>query len=435
MNFENLIIGAIILDPQTAGIATNTVTSEMFSGVNRTIFEAIEKAETEGRDIDLFLLNSEVDLTLVGGVSYLTSLTEQISNADRIKEYCLKLKEQHIIKFAHKFLAEGVKLVGTGANASDVINYIQKGSESIFEQITDKSGGLVHIKEITEKAVLATEERVIKKGKGQEVGVTTGLRALDRMLHYMRGGQLIVMGGRAAMGKTSVMLHMAKAAAIAGTPVCLYSLEMSDVSLVDRMIFSLANFNIEGYKTGDFTDFAELQRVQGELDRLPIYIDSNAKVSIPYIRTHTRMMKRKGLCGAIFIDYLQLADIDDKNRNREQEVAKASRQCKILAKELDVPVILLSQLSRAVEEEKSKRPELRHLRESGAIEQDADVVMFVYRAAYYGIDSINLYLGKGVNTTINSEGIGELIIAKQRDGAIGSVVFRHNESLTKLDNY
>lgn len=209
---------------------------------------------------------------------------------------------------------------------------------------------------------------------------------------------------------------------------------MSDVSLANRLLLSECDIDTDRFKFGSLNnnELISLNRAAGIIERLPIYTDDRAQVSMPYIRNHSRIMAKKGKCDIIFIDYLQLTDCasGERNRNRENEIAQASRTAKIIAKELDIPVILLSQLSRNVESRADKRPQLADLRESGAIEQDADIVSFIYRPAYYDIPTIPTK-----NGSIGTEGLGILCIEKQRDGATGTVKFSHNPSMTKITDY
>lgn len=435
MNYENLILSCILAEPESAGIALEIVSPEMFSGVNIQLMNLIKEHNDEGKEIDFYILaNSKVDLKPFGGLSYLTGITQLSSSAIKIKDYCYHLKEIYLNNQLKKYFQQGAELMEQGEETQKMFDFAQKGLEDIFDLTTSSAGGFKHISLITDTAIKAAEQRVVLKNEGKAVGIRTGFRALDSILHYFKGGDLVVLGGRPGMGKSSVMLHMAKTAAFDNVPACIYSLEMSDVSLADRLLFSLSDIDINAYKMGDFDEWDKVMATQAVINKLPLYIDSKPKVSMAYIRNHARIMKRKGQCGIIFIDYLQLADIDEKGRNRENEVSKASRQAKIIAKELDVPVILLSQLSRATEAEKDKRPQLSHLRESGAIEQDADVVLFTYRAAYYGIEQISVYSRSG-DVAVSSKGIMEIIVAKNREGAIGDVAVRHNESLTQLENY
>jgi replicative DNA helicase len=211
---------------------------------------------------------------------------------------------------------------------------------------------------------------------------------------------------------------------------------MSDISLANRLLLSECNIDADGFRAGRLTpaDWKELEAAAERLGKLPIYVDDRPVVSMRHIKAHSKVMQRRGRCGLILADYLQLVDpaTDKKsNRNREQEIAQSSRQAKIIAKELGVPFVLSSQLARNVEGRADKTPQLSDLRESGAIEQDADIVSFIWRPAYYGMKTIEIQ-GHG---TISTEGVGFISVAKQRDGATGTVPFRHNLSMTKITDY
>lgn len=434
-NFEKLILGCIISEPQSAGLACELVTPEMFSGTEKTIFIKINELISQGREIDLFILSSALsaELSALGGVVYLMDLAKDVASASKMQEYCLELKQQFIGKMLTRYFMEGSAMCENNAEIQNIMDFAQSGMEQVFCVTSSASEGFQHISKLAEKSVSRLEKRVSDRQEGRQIGIPSGLRPLDRLTNGWKGSELIVLASRPAAGKTATMLSFARAAAASGTPACLYSLEMSAVSLTDRMLMSLGNFNVDNYKSGDFDQWNELALAQEYISQMPIYIDANPKVTMGYIRNHSRIMKQKGKCGIIFIDYLQLADMStgDKTRNREQEVAQTTRQCKILAKELDVPVVLLSQLSRETEKRADKRPQLSDLRESGAIEQDADIVMFLYRAAYYDIKEITLYDGQ----VISSNGIGEIIVAKHREGATGDIAFRHNESMTQIMSY
>ena len=433
--FEKLIIASVIAEPEAAGLACELVTSDMFTGIERIIFSQINDFNNEGRRIDLFILANalQTELEANGGVTYLTDMTREVVSADRLQDYCLLLKQHHASKLLRNYFVQGVTLCESKEEIQKIIEYAQSGMEEVFNITTSENDGFKHISVIAEKAVVRAEQRVTDRKEGRQIGITSGIRPLDRLTNGWKGSQLIVLAARPAMGKSAMMMHFAKEAAIAGVQVCIYSLEMSDISLADRLLMSVGNFDYDAYKSGEFEQWTELMEAQNFLSHLPIYIDPNPKVSMAYIRNHSRIMKRKGKCEIVLIDYLQLADMTtgEKNRNREQEVSQTTRQAKILSKELDLPIILLSQLSRQTEARADKRPQLSDLRESGAIEQDADIVMFLYRAEYYGITDVKLWDGQ----MVLSAGIGEIIIAKHREGATGDVAFRYNESMTKITNY
>ena len=279
------------------------------------------------------------------------------------------------------------------------------------------------------------ERRQQARQAGECIGIPTGLQRLDALTGGWRGGQLIVLAGRPRMGKSATMLHFARAVAIAGVPVCVYSAEMPNTQLAGRMLVGGSGVNSGSFRTGDIDadSWHELERAAADLSAMPVYLNDRANITIGAIRSQCKAMHRRGRCGMVIIDYLQLLDTATRNANstREREIAAASRAAKLLAKELDVPVILLSQLSRKIEERTDKTPMLSDLRESGAIEQDADMVLFLDRPAVYGRAEIDA----GRYGTIPAEGVGLLHIAKNREGATGCVIFRHNESLTRIADY
>ena len=279
------------------------------------------------------------------------------------------------------------------------------------------------------------ERRQQARQAGECIGIPTGLRRLDALTGGWRGGQLVVLAGRPGTGKSATMLHFARAAAASGVPVCIFSLEMPAGQLAGRMLVGGSGVDSQAFRVGsvDTTGWSQLEQAGAELSAIPVYLNDRANITIGAIRSQCKAMHRRGRCGMVIIDYLQLLDTSTRNPNstREREIAAASRSAKLLAKELDVPVILLSQLSRKVEERADKTPLLSDLRESGAIEQDADMVVFIDRPAMYGAQMIT--------TTryglISSEGVGVLHIAKNREGATGRIYFRHNESLTRITDY
>ena len=308
-------------------------------------------------------------------------------------------------------------------------------------EITAIAAATVHANDITplSDVVRATlddlERRQQARQVGECIGIPTGLQRLDVLTGGWRGGQLVVLAGRPGMGKSAAMLHFARTAAVAGVPVCVFSAEMPNTQLAGRMLVGGSGVNSGSFRTGDIDadGWRELERAAADLSAMPVYLNDRANITPVAIRSQCKAMARRGRCGMVIIDYLQLLDTASRNTNstREREIAAASRSAKLLAKELDAPVLLLSQLSRKVEERSDKTPMLSDLRESGAIEQDADMVLFLDRPAVYGVETIEA----GRYGAIPSEGVGLLHIAKNREGATGCVIFRHNESLTRIEDY
>ena len=440
VDFEEKVIGAILNEPEHLPEIMPFLTPECFyEPINAKIFGTIGAMYEANEQIDLFTvmqrLKTDTELKEARADIRIINYTQQIALGVNLKSYAIVVKEMFVrrklIISSHQIAAMANDL---STDLSDVLDFQLKTADSSNE-IALGSSGARHIAKTLSEALKQAENKQIAAQSGQKTGVATGLTDLDRITGGWQPSQLIVLAARPAMGKTALMLHFAKEAARAGTPVCIYSLEMSDISLANRLLLSESDVEAWRFRSGQLMpeDWKQLESAASTLEKLPIYVDDNPVVSMRYIKSRSKLMQKKGRCGLILVDYLQLADTatDKKNRNREQEIAQASRQAKIIAKELNVPFILLSQLSRSVEGRSDKMPVLSDLRESGAIEQDADIVSFIYRPAYYKLETIQTE-SLGI---ISTEGLGVIAIAKQRDGATGQVVFRHNQSMTKIADF
>ena len=275
------------------------------------------------------------------------------------------------------------------------------------------------------------EGRVAKSMNGV-TGIPTGLTDLDRMTSGWQDSDLIVLAARPSVGKTALALHLARSAAMSGRAVAVYSLEMQGERLADRWLMAASDINARHWRSGvpSEQEMAEARVAAAELSRLQIHVDDSTVVSMDHVRSSARLLQSRGACDMIIIDYLQLCDMStgQNNRNREQEVAQAARKAKMLAKELNVPVVLLSQLNRLAEGHIDRRPELSQLRESGAIEQDADVVMLLYRPEQARITTDK-------ESGYPTEGLGVIIVAKQRNGETGNAYFHYNPEMTKIGDY
>jgi replicative DNA helicase len=315
----------------------------------------------------------------------------------------------------------------------DAVATLERGLDEINGIFAAGGSGFRALAKIVEQSVSEAEARQVAIASGKCTGVTCGLSNIDKRTGGWQAGQMIVVAGRPGMGKTAVMLHFAKSAAMAGTAVCFYSLEMSDVGLTDRLLLSECDIEADNFRQGRMVarEWESITEAQAKLSALPVHINDKAAVTVQYIARNARYMHRQGKCGMVMVDYIQLAvGNEGRNKNRENIVREISASLKVLAKELSIPVVALAQLNRSVEDTRDKRPMLSDLRESGAIEQDADVVLLLCRPKYYGIDSIRM-----PNGDISSEGILEINIAKQRDGATGKTLVRHNETLTHFEDW
>ena len=440
VELEQSVIGTLIMEPDRLTEVVGILSPESFcDDRNSFIYKTL---------IEMFDQNTPVDLYNVGkrcngsplfkgraGTLYASECTCKVGSGVNLLFQAQIIQQRYIARLLMYAGSKISTLAGDDTkDVADVLDESNKLIDKINALSCGSSAGQSLRDSLTESLKLAEQRQAAYLG-GSPTGIPTGISDLNRLTGGWRGAQLIILAARPAMGKTALMLHFAKSAALNGTPVCIFSLEMSHVSLSDRLLLSECEVEVNRFRNGDLSgdDWRQLNEASAQLEKLPIHVDDNAVVSMRYIKTRCHILKKQGKCGLIMIDYLQLADTSTKerNRNREQEIAQASRQAKIIAKELDVPVVLLSQLSRECEKRADKQPQLSDLRESGAIEQDADVVGFIFRPAYYGLDRIETLKYGNISTS----GLGIINIAKQRDGATGLVAFSHNPSMTKIGDF
>lgn len=437
IELERAVLGALLLEAgQLADVAMILQPEDFYDPKNEIIYSALLSMADNHRKIDLLTVSQTPQIAgKKDFLPYLAGLTQAIGSATHVIHHSRIIKQKSI---ARGLLSAGLEIISQAndetLDVADVLTNASTLVDKIAEMAIGGKGGR-HIRQLAGEALKECEKRCTAYTNGQPTGVTTGLHDLDRLTGGWQSSQLIILAARPAMGKTALMLHLAKSAAIQGVPVCIYSLEMSDVSLANRLLLSECSIDVDNFRSGRLTstDWQELEKAASRLEKLPIYVDDKASVTMRYIKSHSAIMAKKGKCGLIMCDYLQLADMStgERGRSREQEVTATSAKAKGIAKELNVPFVMLSQLNRGVEGRADKKPVLSDLRESGSIEQDADIVAFIYRPAYYGTQTIPTRT-KG---DISSEGVGVLSIAKQRDGATGDVVFRHNPSMTKIYDF
>lgn len=383
---ETAVLGALILEPdQLPDVAEIVEISAFHTPIHGKIYGTMLSMMERGDKIDLYTLADRPELKGREMTRYLVELTNAVGSGVNILDHARQLANTEIRRrlclFGHELAARAV------SDPSGVLDWATT-------EITAIAAATVHADDITplSEVVRATlddlERRQQARQTGECIGISSGLSRLDALTGGWRGGQLIVLAGRPGMGKSAVMLHFSHAAAASGVPVCVFSLEMPDTQLAGRMLVGGSGVNSGSFRTGDIgaDGWRELERAAAELSALPVYLNDCANLTMGAIRSQCKAMHRRGRCGMVIIDYLQLLDTASWNTNstREREIAAASRSAKLLAKGLGVPVILLSQLSRKIEERTDKTPMLSDLRESGAIEQDADMVLFIDRPAMYG---------------------------------------------------
>ncbi|MDP4290961.1 MAG: replicative DNA helicase [Bacteroidota bacterium] len=432
---EKAVLGAALCDINAFSDIDSVLSSEMFSKKTyQSIFRALKQLHDERKSMDFITvfnqLKANQELPPNANITILTELSINVHSSLHILAHAEIIQDAYYRRKLKQFGNNVMIQADDYTNdPTDLTHQIIDSAQEMFNAF-QRTSTIRSIGEIMPDVVMDIKNRCANIKTGQLSGINTGLTELDAITNGWQKSNVIVLAGRPGMGKTALMLNFARTAAHCGKNVLIYSLEMSSISLVERLICKEISVDPNNYRNGNLT-VDELERIGSAMKRLkelPIYIDDKPVVSMGYIRNHAKRMKRNNKCDMIFIDYLQLADMKgEANRNREQEVAQASRMAKIIAKELNIPVMLLSQLSREVEKRGNQEPKLSDLRESGAIEQDADIVMFVYRPSKAGIE----FDGSGRDM----KGLGKIYIEKHRNGPTGVVKFSTNDSLTKIWDY
>ena len=424
---EQAVIGSMLTDKDAVIAAVEILKEDAFyRDDNKAIYEAILNLYNKSEPVDIITLKDELEsmnkFEQVGGYEYLASLPEKVPTTANVQKYIKIVEEKAILRNLIKTANEIISL-GYDSN-EDVEDIMDNAEKKIFDIMQSKNQkGYTSIKDALVESFSKLEE--LYNRKQHITGVPTGFVGLDLKTSGLHGSELILVAARPAMGKTAFALNIATNAAVrANVPVAIFSLEMSKEQLVNRILCSEAMVDSNKVRTGKIEegDWVKLAGALGPLSESEVYIDDTPGISVMEIRTKCRKLKMEKNIGLVVIDYLQLVQGNSKKAgSREQEISEISRSLKILAKELNVPVIALSQLSRAVEQRPDHRPMLSDLRESGAIEQDADIVLFIYRDDYYNKES-------------EKKDIAEIIIAKQRGGELGKDELLWMGNYTKFVN-
>ena len=424
---EQAVIGSMLTDSEAVMSAVEKLRADSFYREdNKLIFEAIVNLYNRSEPVDLVTVKDELssmgNFEKIGGYEYLAILPDKVPTTANVQKYIDIVEEKATLR---KLIRTANEIIELGYNPTEDVEDIMAGAEKkIFDIIQNKNQkSYTPIKDVLIESFTKLEELYNQKSK--ITGVPTGFVDLDDKTAGLHGSDLILIAARPAMGKTAFALNIAANAAIrSNTPVAIFNLEMSKDQLVNRILCIEAMVDSNKIMTGKLEedDWSKLASVVGPISDSGIYIDDTPGISIMEIRTKCRKLKMEKNIGLIVIDYIQLIQGSNKRQaSREQEISEISRSLKILAKEINVPVIALSQLSRAVEQRPDHRPMLSDLRESGAIEQDADIVMFLYRDDYYNKES-------------EKKDIAEVIIAKQRGGQTGTVELLWMGNYTKFVN-
>ena len=424
---EQAIIGSMLTDKDAVVAAIEVLKEDDFYREdNKAIYGAILNLYNKSEPIDIITLKAELislgKFDSVGGLEYLAELPEKVPTTANVDKYIKIVEEKAVLRNLIKTANE---IISLGYDPTEEVENIMDGAEKrIFNIMQSRNQkGYTPIKDVLVETFSNLEQ--LYNQKQHITGIPTGFSDLDYKTAGLHKSDLILIAARPAMGKTAFALNIATNAAVrAKVPVALFSLEMSKEQLVNRVLCSEAMVDSNKVRTGKLEedDWVKLAGALGPLSESEIYIDDTPGISVMEIRAKCRKLKLEKNIGLVVIDYLQLVQGNNKRGgSREQEISEISRSLKILAKEIDVPVIALSQLSRAPEQRPDHRPMLADLRESGAIEQDADIVMFLYRDDYYNEDS-------------EKKDIAEIIIAKHRSGSTGTVELLWLGSYTKFVN-
>ncbi len=424
---EQSVIGSMLIDKEVIPVVMEVLKPEDFYRPDhKEIYDVIIELFDRAQPIDLITVSERLKLhgklELVGGLEYLTNIATEVPTTANVKHYAKIVEEKSLLR---KLIRASSDIVELGFSASEEVSFIlDKAEQNIFDILQKRSSqGFVPIKDVLVDTFNKLEE--LYNNKGHITGIPTGFSDLDFKTSGLHNSDLVLVAARPAMGKTAFALNLAQNAAVhSGVPVAVFSLEMSKEQLVNRMLCSEAMVDSNKMKTGQLedNDWQKVARALGPLSEAPIFIDDTPGISITEIRAKCRRLKLEHNLGLVVIDYLQLMQgSKSRGENRQQEISEISRSLKILAKEINIPVICLSQLSRAAETRTDHRPILSDLRESGAIEQDADIVMFLYRDDYYNPDT-------------EKKNIAEVILAKHRSGSTGTVELVWLGQYTKFAN-
>ncbi len=424
---EQAVLGSLFISPDKLVEVSEYLDAKDFYAINnQVIYQAIKYVSEAGENVDPITIKAQLekqgDWETSGGTTYLVELVNSTPTSQHVVSYAKRVAEKALMRRAIEGLSQSLEDVYDGS--LDVTDIISR-TEGLLTEIgqANSRGDFRDVRDV----IGVSQERIEKRAEsdGNVTGLSTGLRDLDKLTTGLHEDNLIILAARPAMGKTALALNIAQHVAVCDNkPVAIFSLEMGAEDLVDRMLSAEGAVDSYHIRTGqlDMDEWKRLIYAQGMLAQAPIYIDDTAGVRISEIRARAKKLAQQvdGL-GLIVVDYLQLIS-GKRSDNRVQEVSDISRQLKIIAKELKVPVIALSQLSRSVEQRQDKRPILSDLRESGSIEQDADLVLFLYREDYYRNDS-----------DLSSD-VSELILAKNRHGSLGTVELYFHKDITKFSD-
>ena len=428
---EQALLGGLMLDNQAWDkVADRVSEADFYRPDHRLIFVAIKELANRNEPRDAVTLSEFLErreqLTEVGGLGYLGTLAKDTPSAANIVAYADIVRERgllrELIEVGNKIAASAYRT--EGRPAKDLVDDAENHVLRIAQRGERQEAGFVMLKDVLPGTIDRLD--TLHQAKGDITGVPSGFKEFDQLTAGLQKGELVVIAGRPSMGKTSMAMNIAENAAFnkLHLPTAIFSMEMSTEQLAFRLISSLGQVNQSHLRNGRFSD-DDWPRINGAIQQMgeaPLFIDDSAALTPADLRARARRLKREHGLELIVVDYLQLMAVPGTKENRATEISEISRSLKALAKELQVPIIALSQLNRSVEQRTDKKPVMSDLRESGAIEQDADVIVFIYREEVY-------------DTNTPRKGIADINVAKQRNGPIGEFRLTFRGEFTRFDNY
>lgn len=421
------VLGSMLIEEEAIPYVLEIIDENVFyKDAHKKIFSSIIELYDQRKAVDLITLVEKLKndnaLEAVGGASYLTALTNVVPTAANAAHYARIVKEKSILRL---LINNATQIVASAYETEEGVDELLDSAEKMIFEIADRriEGGFISIKEIIKDSI-ETIDKLYQK-KAHVTGIPTGYKDFDTKTAGLQPSDLIIVAGRPSMGKSAFAINIVEyASLVEKIPVAFFSLEMAKEQLVQRLLCSHARVDAHKVRTGFLSgsDWPSLTTAAGRLSEAPIFIDDTPGISVLELRAKARRLKSHHNIQLIVLDYLQLMRGSGYSENRQQEISDISRSLKALARELNVPIIAISQLSRAVESRTDHRPQLSDLRESGAIEQDADVVVLLIREEYY-------------NPTEQNKGIAEAIIAKQRNGPVGTVKLTFIKEYTRFEDF
>ncbi|MCX5697863.1 MAG: replicative DNA helicase [Candidatus Omnitrophica bacterium] len=425
LDAEAAVLGSMLIDEEAISVAVETLDEDVFyKPSHKKVFGAIVDLYNSNKPVDLITLTDELKrreiLDAVGGASFITGLANSVPTAANISHYVNIVREKNILR---NLISNSTKIISRCYESDGNVDELIDDAERVIFEISNKrmSGSYIHLKEIIKESIETIDK--LYQRKAHVTGVPTGYIEFDSKTAGLQPSDLIIIAGRPSMGKSAFALGIAEyAGVVEKIPTAIFSLEMSKEQLVQRMLCAHARVDAHKVRTGYLatSDWPRLTAAAGKLSEAPIYIDDTPAISAMEIRAKARRLKSHHDIKLVIVDYLQLMRGSSGAESRQQEISDISRSLKALARELNVPIIAISQLSRAVESRTDHRPQLSDLRESGAIEQDADVVALLLREEYYNPNA--------------EKGVADVIIAKQRNGPVGTLRLSFINEYTRFEN-